>query len=80
MLCDFHNVTVNRLSERIKLNLRVESVSLEPGFDEFSVNLILGSLSTRVFETRTATGREHLAYQESIVSQIFVLLISNEKR
>ena len=38
---------------------------------------ILGSLSTRVFETRTATGREHFACQDSGVSQIFIRIISN---
>ena len=37
----------------------------------------IGSLSTRVFETRTATGREHFPCQDRIVSQIFILLISN---
>ena len=31
----------------------------------------------RVFETRTATGREHFACQDSGVSQIFILIISN---
>ena len=36
--------------------------------------------STRVFETRTGTGREHFAYQESIVSQIFVLLKFNGEK
>ena len=39
--------------------------------------IIIGSLSTRVFETRTATGREHFTCQDRIVSQIFILLISN---
>ena len=38
---------------------------------------ILGSLSTRVFETRTATGKEHFACEDSGVSQIFILIISN---
>ena len=42
--------------------------------------LTIGSLSTHVFETRTATGREHFACQESIVSRIFVLLISNGEK
>ena len=41
---------------------------------------ILGSLSTRVFETRMATGREHFTCQDSGVSQIFVLIISNGER
>ena len=36
-----------------------------------------GSLSTRVFETRTATGREQFAFLDRIVSQIFILFISN---
>ena len=34
-----------------------------------------GSLSTRVFDTPTATGREHFTCQDSGVSQIFVLII-----
>ena len=42
--------------------------------------LITGSLSTRVFETRTATGRENFACQDSVVSQIFVLIISNGEK
>ena len=40
----------------------------------------LGSLSTRVFETQTATGREHFACQDSGVSQIFIRIISNGKK
>ena len=42
-------------------------------------SVTIESLSTRVFETRTATGREHFACRGPIVTQIFVLLISNEK-
>ena len=38
---------------------------------------LLGSLSIRVFEMRTATGREHFLCQDSSVSQIFNLMISN---
>ena len=34
----------------------------------------------RVFETRTATGRENFACQESAVSQIFILIISNGEK
>ena len=41
---------------------------------------ILGSLSTRVFETRTATGREQFAFLHRIVSQIFILFISNGEK
>ena len=41
---------------------------------------VLGSLSTRVFETRRATGREHFICQDIGVSQIFVLIISNGEK
>ena len=41
--------------------------------------LILGNLSTRVFETQTATGRENFACQASGVSQMFTLIISNRE-
>ena len=34
-------------------------------------------LNTRVFETRTATGREHIACQDSGVSQVFILILFN---
>ena len=37
-------------------------------------------ISTRVFETWTATGREHFTSQDSGVSQIFVLIISNREK
>ena len=40
----------------------------------------IGSLSTRVFETRTATGREHFTCQDSGVSQIFVLIIPDGEK
>ena len=43
-------------------------------------SLEIGSLSTRVFETRTATGREHFARQGSGVSQTFILIISNGEK
>ena len=39
----------------------------------------LGSLSTHVFETRTTTGREHFASQDSGVSQAFTLIIFNRE-
>ena len=35
------------------------------------ITSLLGSLSKRAFETRTDTGREHFARQDSGVSQIF---------
>ena len=34
-------------------------------------------LKHAVFETRTATGKEHFACQDSGVSHIFILIISN---
>ena len=50
-----------------------------PRGDYFAI-CSLGSLSTRVFETRTATGREHFTCQDSGVSQIFVLIFSNGEK
>ena len=41
---------------------------------------LLGRLTTRVFETRTATRRAHFACQDSGVSQIFILIISNGEK
>ena len=38
------------------------------------------SLSSRVFETRTATGIKHFAFQGSGVSQIFILIISSGEK
>ena len=40
----------------------------------------IGSLSKRVFETWTATGKEHFVSQDSDVSQIFILTISNGEK
>ena len=40
----------------------------------------LGSLSTRVFKTRTATGSEQFAFLDRIASQIFILFISNGEK
>ena len=40
----------------------------------------IGSLSTPVFEMQTATGREHFKCQDSSLSQIFILTISNEEK
>ena len=39
-----------------------------------------GSLSTRVFETRTATGREYFACEDPIITHIFILLASNGEK
>ena len=40
----------------------------------------IGSLSTCVFETQTANGREHFACQDNGFSQIFTAVISNGKK
>ena len=40
----------------------------------------LGSLSTHVFETRMATGREHFEHEDCGVSLIFILIISNGEK
>ena len=45
-----------------------------------SVDHVIGSLSTRVFETQTATGKEQFAFLDRIVSQIFILFISNGEK
>ena len=44
------------------------------------IDILLGSLRKRAFEKRTATGREHFAFQNCGVSQIFVLVISNGEK
>ena len=49
-------------------------------YEPMSIIFKLGSLSTRVLETRTATRREHFAYQGSDVSWIFILIISNGEK
>ena len=43
-------------------------------------DLEIGSLSPRIFETRTATGRENFACQDSGVSQVFIPIISNGEK
>ena len=57
--------------------------SLRPLYRNFQlpccVCSVIESLSTRVFETRTATGRGHLVCQDSGVSQIFIPIISNRE-
>ena len=42
--------------------------------------LQIKTLSTHVFETRTATGREHFEFQGSGVCDIFILIISNGEK
>ena len=41
---------------------------------------LIGSLSKRIFETRTATGRGHVACQDGGVSLIFILIVSNGEK
>ena len=63
-------------------------VCLRNSFALRLIEIILGlrlcrisrSLSTRILETRTATGRDHFSCQDRIVSQIFILIISNGVR
>ena len=50
------------------------------GPTEVAPGKIIGSLSTRVFETPTATGREHSVCQDSGVSHIFRLIIHNREK
>ena len=40
----------------------------------------LGSLSSGVFETRTATGGDQFAFQDTCFPQIFILIISNGEK
>ena len=53
-------------------------------FESFQIhrdgNHSIGSLSTRVFKTRTPTGREHFKCHDNGVSQIFTLIISNGEK
>ena len=44
------------------------------------VAMTIGSLSTPVFEMRTATGSEYFACQDSGLSQIFKLRASNSAK
>ena len=48
--------------------------------NKFVIIPLIGNLSTRIFETWTATGREHFACQGSGVSQIFILIVSNRAK
>ena len=50
------------------------------GLHALSPITIIRELSTRVFEAPTATGREHFACQDRIVSQLFKLLISDGEK
>ena len=60
------------ISLRVRLALRKILVPV--------CSLKIGSLSTRVFETRTLTRRENIACQDSGVSQIFIFIISNGQK
>ena len=69
------------LNKRRSYNLPITSSSAEQiSYRKFAGVKPLGSLSTRVFETRTATGRENSAFHGSGVSQIFILIISNGEK
>ena len=68
--------SVHRVTAIAYFKLFSPSAALLP----FRYTSIIGSLSTRVFETRTATGRKFFACQDSGVSQSFVLIISNGEK
>ena len=58
----------------------VQIISRRDSQSKFQILIILRSLSTRVFETRTATGREHFDCQEGIFTRISILLVSNGEK
>ena len=63
-----------KLQNTLPLTIRLQMLLLP------SHCCIIGSLSTRVFETRMATGSEHFTCQNSGVCQIFILMISNGEK
>ena len=73
----FDNFNV-KLPKHEKFQTSFPCISI-PEYGQSNAPLI-GSLSTRVIETRTATGREHFACQGFGVSQIFILIISNREK
>ena len=79
LLCSPTQATHNIAStKRLIMNKTMSWTMQSSSYHFHKVNEeLLGSLSTRVFESRTATGREHLPCQDSGVSQIFTLIISN---
>ena len=76
------SIFLDELSRNLALNYSFFALTF---FSPFSFRKIwpprtTGSLSTRVFETRTATGREHFACQDRGVSHIFILIIPNGEK
>ena len=61
------------------IQTKLESFSSNNAFLVLVVE-VLGSLSKRAFDTRTDTGRKYFARQDSGVSQIFILIISNGEK
>ena len=59
----------NKMKTKQELDCRIAVRLLTPG-----------SLSSRLFETRTATGREHFASQDGGVPKSFVVIISNGEK
>jgi len=64
----------------VSANETVEIKMYPFGPTEVAPGKIIGSLSMRAFETRTATGREHSVCQDSGVSHIFILIIHNREK
>ena len=73
---------LDELSRNLALNYSFFALTFFPPFSFRKIwpPRTTGSLSTRVFETRTATGREHFACQDRGVSHIFILIIPNGEK
>ena len=78
MLCVLRQVLSNNREQICKL--QEQKTFFVSTANEALVGTSIGSLSMRVFETRTAIGRENSACQDSAVSQIFILIISNGEK
>ena len=92
--CSYHILTCSEIncwtdqqqqgtfySDLIKIIIIELSVYVEKlYFRENQTTINLGSLSTCVFETRTATEREYFVCEDRSVSQISMLLISNGEK
>ena len=72
--------TVQNISLRVTYCYDNDVIPVQKARDQVRINKTIGSLSTRVFETRTATGSEHFACQDNGVSQTFILIICNGEK
>ena len=82
----FWSLLIDKFTPKIKGPLSVLSDNKCYGLQPLMTALLtgcfvkIGSLSARVFETWTATRREHFACLDPIVTQIFIPLISNGEK